>query len=419
LIDQVPLFHGTDVNSVMRNRVHGAQGRVDAISVEQFAASSDDQIVEHVAAEEHLEPLMLHEGQTEMTQDEFTAGGTPTLRVTVTIPFTGNESLWQVTPSPFYTTCPQGHLRRRNQNSIGAIVIEIERPARAAPAEFKAHLDAQLELIRQSIAWQTENIRSNDQLLSGAIRTAILVRRERLEKQKSVRTFLNIPLAKRPGAPDVEPLPVPRRLVRPLPTAPSAPPELGIADEVYEHILSVIRHEGLSFETTPATFAKHDEEELRDIILAHLNGHYQGDAAGERFRKKGKTDICIEAENRAAFVAECKVWRGPKECSEAADQLLSYLTWRDCKCALVFFNTKNAGFAAAQEALGSTLRAHPRFVSDAGGTKPGEWRFRFRQPGDDQRIVMVHVFLFDLFVQTKAEAQSSRARRAKAGGENE
>jgi len=50
----------------------------------------------------------------------------------------------------------------------------------------------------------------------------------------------------------------------------------------------VIRHEGCSYERTPEPFAKHDEEELRDILMSHLNGHYHGLANGEAFRKRGK-----------------------------------------------------------------------------------------------------------------------------------
>lgn len=79
------------------------------------------------------------------------------------------------------------------------------------------------------------------------------------------------------------------------------------------------------------------EEDLRNTLLAALNATYKGDATGETFRNAGKTDINIERENRAAFVAECKMWTGPKAVAEAVYQLDSYLTWRDCKTALIFF----------------------------------------------------------------------------------
>ena len=139
--------------------------------------------------------------------------------------------------------------------------------------------------------------------------------------------MLGIPLKIHDGAPSVRPIQIKRTLVKPLPPPPKSgfKPEPGITDEDYEHILSVIRHEGRTFEATPRTCAVHDdEEELRDIILAHLNGHYQGGATGETFRRSGKTDIRIEDQDRAAFVAECKVRRGQKELLAAIDQLLSY-----------------------------------------------------------------------------------------------
>ncbi len=81
-----------------------------------------------------------------------------------------------------------------------------------------------------------------------------------------------------------------------------------------------------------------------------LNGTYLGGAVGEAFRNNGKTDICIEEKNRAAFVAECKMWTGQKAIADALKQLDSYLTWRDCKTALIYFvrkkifgNTSNCG----------------------------------------------------------------------------
>ena len=202
------------------------------------------------------------------------------------------------------------------------------------------------------------------------------------------------------------PLPVKRRLVKPLPAPDIRPPEPGIRDEDYAFILNVIRHEGRTFETTPGTFAVHGEEELRDIILAHLNGHFQGDATGETFRKSGKTDIRIEDANRAAFVGECKIWRGAKELMEAVDQLLGYLTWRDSKAALILFNKDIAGFSAIQEKIPGVIQKHPKHVREGNPEQAGEWRFVCRSAEDDQRHVIIHVFLFNLFVPDKASGSN-------------
>ena len=143
----------------------------------------------------------------------------------------------------------------------------------------------------------------------------------------------------------------------------------------------------------------HNEEELRDIVLANLNSVYEGDATGEQFRKKGKTDICIEDSNRAAFVAECKIWRGEENLTAAVDQLLGYLTWRDCKTALIVFNKEISGFVPLQPKLEEALREHAMCEGPITCGQAGEWRFRFRSAEDTDHKVTVHVFFFNLFIQ--------------------
>jgi hypothetical protein len=171
-----------------------------------------------------------------------------------------------------------------------------------------------------------------------------------------------------------------------------------ISDEDYEYILRIIRHQGRTFETTPKTYEVHDEEELRDMLLANLNSHYEGQASGETFRKQGKTDIRIEDKNRVAFVAECKVWEGTKKLSGAVDQILAYLTWRDCKASMIIFNKTVSGFSAIRNKVPEILTKHPNFVSQGQVDQLGEWRFRFKSPEDAQRLIIVHVFLFNLYV---------------------
>ena len=121
--------------------------------------------------------------------------------------------------------------------------------------------------------------------------------------------MINIPLKHDPNAPKFEPIRIQKRILKPLPPAPTGNPkrEFGIAEQDYKDILNLIHHVGRTFEETPKTYAFHDEEELRDIILANLNIYYN--ASGETFRRSGKTDINILTEDRAAFIAECKIWK--------------------------------------------------------------------------------------------------------------
>ena len=147
-------------------------------------------------------------------------------------------------------------------------------------------------------------------------------------------------------------------------------------------------------ERNPTTFAKLDEEALRDMYLVPLNGHFEGAATGETFNASGKTDIIIRVEDRNIFIAECKIWRGPKYLTEAIDQLLSYLTWRDTKTAIVVFN-RNRDFSAVLRAIQETMTTHPH--RKRGPTIEGETRFRyvFGNPTDHNREIIVTVLAFD------------------------
>lgn len=163
----------------------------------------------------------------------------------------------------------------------------------------------------------------------------------------------------------------------------------------------MIRHEGRAWEAAPKTYAVHDEEELRHIILSHLKTHFEGAATAETFRKLGKTDIHISEKDRAAFVAECKIWAGASQLNAALDQLLGYLTWRDCKAALVIFNKNVAGFTDILGKIPAALEDHPNYVRtvSAEPNDEAERRFVFQSTEDEARDVTVHVFAFNLFVK--------------------
>jgi hypothetical protein len=263
---------------------------------------------------------------------------------------------------------------------------------------IKKALDENLNLVRQHIGWQSQTIEQFNRNLAGQVKGRIEARRQHLEKHDRLAEILAIPLSRDPRAPEMKPIPVQRRIVKPLPPPPTGgfKSEWQVPEAEYENILAIIRHEGRTYEATPGTYAIHEEEELRDIILAHLNGHYRGDASGETFRRTGKTDIRIEMESRSAFVGECKVWKGPKTVTESVDQLLSYLTWRDCKAAIVIFNKDVAAFTDLLQKVKPVLEAHPRFMKVVADSAQAEWRAIFRSSDDDSRLVHIHMFVFNI-----------------------
>jgi hypothetical protein len=409
------LFYEHDLDATLRGHVESIGSKVDSIPQAQFMNARPEDIVEHLSAEMAIDPIVLFEDRAEMDQTEtkidvsgwsdrnpfrdpgpiYVAG----VAITVSIPFTGDGSLWTFRPNQWQTVFPRGRVAPARGGGIGHLNIDMAQPADEPAERFKSRLDSSLQSIRFFVDAQRKQIDQFNARLPAAIRPAVDARRARVQQHQGLKDVLGIPLKRREGAPQVEPIKLTRKLVRPLPPPPKSgyQPEPGISDEDYGHILSVIRHEGRTFETTPRTYAVHDEEQLRDILLAHLNGHYQGEATGETFRRTGKTDIRIEDNNRAAFVAECKIWKGPKELSQAIDQLLGYLTWRDCKAALIVFNKHNAKFSALVESLPSVFQTHEKFRSDLRPGISGEWEFSMTSREDEGRVVRVHVFVFNLY----------------------
>jgi hypothetical protein len=109
-------------------------------------------------------------------------------------------------------------------------------------------------------------------------------------------------------------------------------------------------------------------EEIRDHFLLQLNGHYHGSATGETFNGAGKTDILVRQEDKTLFIGECKIWRGPASFTDAIDQLFTYLTWRDTKCAIVVF-CKNKKFDPVLEAMKTEVENHPQKKSKISQTE--------------------------------------------------
>ena len=241
-----------------------------------------------------------------------------------------------------------------------------------------------------------------NQSLPRLVKQAVDFRREKLKKQNSLSDILGIPLKQRNGAPSFDPIKVNKQITKPLPPPPREGfrAEPGITDADYENIIKLIRHSGISFEKTPKTFCVHDEEELRDIILSQLNAVYEGDAKGETFNKSGKTDILISEEGRSAFIAECKIWRGQKGFLEAIDQLLSYLTWRDCKTALIVFNKNNKNFSQILGSVDITVSSHPNFISKVRQRDANEWLYKIRAKDDESRVVEMNVMFFNIYCPT-------------------
>ena len=409
------LFSRDDLASQLRSRQEASCRAVEDISKEQFLLSRDAQIVEHVVANSSVVPLSMAINEVNMSPPAetkmdvsrhsgryFSPGQSgpfyvPAIQVDIYIPVSGDAWLFEYRPSRYYHSELNATLEPHRVH-ISIIQAQDSVDSDSLDAEYRRHLG----FLQDYVGWSGTQVAEYNRTLPEIVMSAVADRRRRLRKFASVVDKLEIPIMERPGAPSMSPI---RLEVQKPPTLPVPPktglkPEPGITDKIYEYILRCIRHQGRTFERTPSTFSVHDEPELRDIVLAMLNAYFEGDAVGEVFRARGKTDICIELDNRAAFVAECKIWNGRAALASAFDQLLGYLTWRDSKASLIFFNTKNTKFSTIIERVPNAMENHSLFVRHLPCSESGEWRVEMCSSEDEGRRVVVHVFLFNLFPPT-------------------
>ncbi len=203
-----------------------------------------------------------------------------------------------------------------------------------------------------------------------------------------------VPINKRLDAPNLQPIKVIKQTKK-LNTKVNKEDEYYIPEEDYKEILRRIRHIGSSMERVPSTYSKLKEEELRNVIVSQLNVDYEGEVQGETFRKKGKTDICIEYKNRSAFVAECKIWKGKNILQGTIDQLLGYTTWKDSKLAIVFFNKNNKDFFNTINVLNSNINSTKKFYSKIEVNK-NEFEVLFNSDNSGQ-FIKIRIFIFNLY----------------------
>jgi hypothetical protein len=160
-------------------------------------------------------------------------------------------------------------------------------------------------------------------------RSPFAERRTKLLADRDVHANIGFPIRRRADA-DTHRVPVVRRPVRPVRPPASAPrkaftPEPVLDKADYEAALKVLQNTRNAFERSPSMTARLTEPHIRDLLLVMVNAQFEGQAAGELFNNKGKTDILIRVNVGNVFIGECKIYgpkTGPKKITETIDQTL-------------------------------------------------------------------------------------------------
>lgn len=255
-------------------------------------------------------------------------------------------------------------------------------------------LEHDIKNIRDGISYANKDVESYNMSLKKQALHLLEEKKRKVESFFSVANMFEVPVKKSAYAETHVPL---QRKIVPIAHEYKKEDIYSISDANYADILATIKHMGSTYERTPRSYAAMKEEDLRNTLLAALNGTYLGGAVGEAFRNNGKTDICIEEKNRAAFVAECKMWTGQKVIADALKQLDSYLTWRDCKTALIYFVRKK-DFLAILQTAEEALRAIPE-MRQVQVLDKNEFKCCMVSTQNPGQQIQVRVMLFNMYAK--------------------
>ena len=325
----------------------------------------------------------------------------PAYRIKISVPFDGTADLLQLTPSSHILIPFDAEVVKPNGDKLGKIILSLiysTEEMKTKPdlqAIVKGQFNQQFESYRKMIGFVNAEAALLNSQINGAVISWLKKRKDKALEFSDFCTKLSIPMIKSENAPNTIPIQL-TRVVRQAPAAPQAKriePEYGVSDGDYQNIENIIDMFCMSCEKTPTTYNKLTEEEIRDTLISTLNTHYSN-VTGETFRKKGKTDILIEFENKAGFIAECKIWHGIQALQDALSQLNGYMTWRDYKVSLVFFNKTNKDFARVRAQIDEWVKSNSTHVDHA---KANVWKCLLKREDKDD-FFQLSIRVYDLYV---------------------
>lgn len=229
-----------------------------------------------------------------------------------------------------------------------------------------------------------------------AIRAAVApVARQRHFQRRLVSqaaSALNIPLDRVSAAPTIPLEPRILNLATVEAAASAGGDEEGLAVEIADALVDLIRSFSTALERTPVTASKllvEDEESVRDVLLFLLNANWKGTVSAETFLGEGKTDILLRWRNRDAFIGECKIWKGKRAFDAGLDQLLDkYTVWRATRVAMILFIRERADVTSVIEKARETIRSHARCIGPSGTTLDA---YLMKAQHDQRKIVTLEL----------------------------
>ena len=215
------LFSRATLFDALRNQSSAIQERVQAVSETILRARPDVELIEDLANALDIVPLELNMDGRSLRREEiqidvsgdpmralFSSGGpvfVPGLRVVVSVPFRGDQHLWELQPSTFNLSPPRGEVRTDGDGDgeSGTLEIAFEQPADQPFENIKHRLDEITNSVSSYIANQRSDLAGYTGRLRNEIASALSARRARLGKHDELAQLLGIP-ERRPDQRDAQ-----------------------------------------------------------------------------------------------------------------------------------------------------------------------------------------------------------------------
>lgn len=309
------------------------------------------------------------------------------------IPVEGDTNILNCRPSTILSS-GSGHFHI-SHGCVYTDILVLEEDSEKVKREFENRKDSLVKML----GFLEKDIRAYNNSLPETIRSIFAGRKEKIKRDNSFLTGLGTPITAHAGIPRTYSVPtVTKRYPQPENRAVGKEVENltpTMDAQRYAQILDAIHTVGKMYESFPKVTKGMDEETLRDLFLTQIQTTFKTESAtGEAFNKNGKTDIMVKCGEGIVFIAECKFWKGKQVFLDAISQLLSYLTWRDTKAALLLF-VRDTTMTAAVDGVRDNIDIHANYKSTEKANDETWFNYKFSMPNDPDREVFLAVQLFD------------------------
>lgn len=399
------IFTGRDLSDYLNANTQKLQAKICGETPQYLLNINDQEYLDHLESSYSVDTLISRFDQVSVTSREeriaaehfpnsfHVERGMSYLKQVITyhLPFNGNPELLQCMPSTrriWWT-----HEVYIEDRCICFDIIDFYGDGE----RVKREADKILSSIKIQASYLVTEVENYNKGLRTQANDILSTRRKQLMDQNKVLASLGVPIRKSENVPETFAVPAVRKKIITKPTIHST---VGAAvptvDEgIYHEILQTVYDMGKVFERLPSTYAGKSEEMLRDHLILQLEPRFEGSTTGETFNKSGKTDILIRYEKNNVFVTECKFWDGKAKHLKTIDQLLSYLTWRDSKTAIICF-VKRKEITPVVDEIAESTKMHPCCVRRL-DTKHNSWQmFEFHLPNDPGCKVKVAILTFHI-----------------------